>query len=223
MRSATATTSSILMTAPLSLAGHGVLLLGVLWTLAPHQPPAPALRTVNVDLVTPEEFAAALAPAPGPAPEFETPVPVPPAPPLAPQPPPPSDGMVEATDFFAAGILADPANLEVRRNFPLLASSEQVVQLCNMEALEQLRLAGRLPVPDALVGYAFDGFSVRGTTLDATGGAFRSGGAWFHLRYRCTVAADVSAVSAFEYAIGDPIPESQWEEHFLNSDDDWLN
>lgn len=214
------TTSSVRWTLPLSLATHGVLVFALVWGVTPRQLQAPVLRAITVDLVSPEQVAAMVAPAAEPEP---TPIPadvLPIAPPAA---APAADGMVRATDFFAAGILADPANAEVRENFPLLASSEQVVQLCNMEALEQLRLTGREPTPDALVGYAFDSFSVNGTTLEAEGGAFRSGGEWFHLRYHCTVSADVTEVSAFEYAIGDRVPESQWEEHFLNGDDDWLN
>ena len=133
------------------------------------------------------------------------------------------DGMVAATNFYAAGILSDPANTEVRKNFPLLARDEQVIQLCNMEALEQLRTGEVALEADALVGYAFDSVSVDRGVLDAPGGAVRSGGNWFHLRYHCAVAADIASVSAFEYALGAPIPPDQWEEHFLNGDDDGLD
>jgi len=131
--------------------------------------------------------------------------------------------MVAATDFFAAGILENPENVEVRRNFPLLADREQIIQLCNMEALEQLRHAGIADNPDALVGYAFDGIAVEGLSLEAEGGAFRAAGQWRRIAYRCEVAADMGSVVGFQYALGDTVPESQWEEHFLNSDDDWLN
>lgn len=131
--------------------------------------------------------------------------------------------MVEARQFFAGAILKDPANREVRENFPLLATDEQVVQLCNMEALEQLRLADDAFDADALVGYAFDSFAIEKTVLDAEGGAFRSKGRWFRLRYHCEVSPDVTAVSAFAYAIGDPVPKDQWEEHFLNADDEGLD
>ncbi|QDZ13342.1 DUF930 domain-containing protein [Devosia ginsengisoli] len=48
-------------------------------------------------------------------------------------------------------------------------------------------------------------------------------GSWFHFRYRCAVTPDIASVSAFEYAMGPAIPRDQWEEHFLNADDDWLN
>lgn len=217
-------TSSVRWTLPLSLAVHGFVLFILVWGAMPRQLQAPVLRAITVDLVSPEQLAAMVAPTPEPEPESEEPpVPAQVTPIAPPVMPPPLDEMVRATDFFAADILADPDNAEVRDNFPMLAGSEQVVQLCNMEALEQLRLADANLVPDALVGYAFDDLSVSGHTLTAEGGAFRSQGRWFHLRYRCTVSPDVRAVAAFEYAIGDPVPESQWEEHFLNSDDDWLD
>lgn len=202
---------------PLSVLAHGTILAAVMWLVVPRHLGQPKMQVIAVEIIS-QAMAPPTLPAPAP-PVLSSPIA-----PAAPVPSPePQDGMVRATDFYAAGILADPANAEVRANFPLLASSEQIVQLCNMEALEQLHLAETDLAPDALVGYAFADLSVRGDTLAADGGAFRSKGSWFHLRYRCTVSPDVSAVAAFEYAIGDPVPESQWEEQFLNRDDDWLD
>lgn len=209
-------------TLPASALAHGALLVALALLAVPRALEHPPERVITVDLVKP-------LPTPPPA----APVPLPlPEPVLA----TPSeaatggaaaegdeDGMVAARDFYAAGILADPANEEVRKNFPLLATSEQVTQLCNMEALEQLRSAEPAVLADALLGYAFDAVAVSGTELDAEGGAVRSGGRWFHFRYHCAVTPDIASVSAFQYAIGAPIPKDQWEAHFLNSDDDWLN
>lgn len=203
---------------PASLAVHSLLALAAL-LLVPRPLAPPAERSIAVDIVSPEQYAALL-----PAPVQPEPVVVqePPAEPAPPQAPA-ADGMVEAHDFYAAAILDDPSNAELRDNFPLLASSEQIVQLCNIEALEQLRSSGAASDPDALVGYAFGGFAVDHDELRVDGGAFRSRSQWFHIRYRCTVMADMSGVRAFEYAVGDVVPPSQWEEHFLNADDDWLN
>jgi hypothetical protein len=203
-------------TLPASLLGHGVLLAALLALTVPRVLERPQMQAITVELVSPQ-------PAP---PVPAAPAPVLSAPDAAEPPATPADdddGMVAATDFYAAGILSDPANGEVRRNFPLLATSEQVTQLCNMEALEQLRSASPAVPADALVGYAFDSIAVSGGELDAEGGAVRSGGTWFHFRYRCAVAPDIASVSAFEYALGPAIPRDQWEEHFLNADDDWLN
>lgn len=192
---------------------HGGL-LALLLLAAPRVLDRPPERVISIELVPPP-----------PVPQASRPQPVL-ATPVAKSPPvaaAPADGMTAATRFYAAGILADPANEEVRKNFPLLASSEQVIQLCNMEALEQLRSADPAVLADALVGYAFGSVDVRGNEIDAEGGAVRSGGTWFHFRYHCAVAPDIASVSAFEYALGTAIPRDQWEEHFLNADDDWLN
>ena len=205
--------SQVRWTLPVSMVIHGGLLAAAL-LVVPRALEQPAQRVIAVELVRQ---------APPPVPAAVAAEPVAEAVPLTSGAPSQTDGMIAATDFYAGGILADPDNVEIRENFPLLASSEQVIQLCNMEALEQLRLASPAVVADTLVGYAFDSISVTGGVLDAQGGAVRSGGRWFHFRYHCAVTPDIAAVSAFEYALGAPIPEEQWEEHFLNSDDDWLN
>ncbi|MCR6671123.1 DUF930 domain-containing protein [Devosia ginsengisoli] len=204
-------------TLPASLLAHGALLAALLLLTVPRTLERVPMRAIAVELVP----AQAEPPPPAiPATEAMPAAPVEPAPPETAGD---DDGMVVATDFYASGILSDPANAEVRRNFPLLATSEQVIQLCNMEALEQLRSAEPAVMADALVGYAFDSMEVSGNALDAEGGAVRSGGKWFHFRYHCAVAPDIASVSAFEYAMGPAIPRGEWEEHFLNADDDWLN
>lgn len=216
--------SSVRWTLPLSLALHGAALAVLLFLMAPRVLPPAELRVISVDLVpaavqapSPAEPLPQQTPLAAPAEVVEKPEPSVSAPAVQ------SDGMVEASQFFAGSILEDPVNAEVRENFPLLARDEQVVQLCNMEALEQLRLAAGNLAPDTLVGYAFGDLVVDRGMLNAEGGAFRSRGAWFHLRYHCAVSPEVTAVSAFAYAIGEPVPESQWEEHFLNGSDEGLD
>lgn len=211
----TSPSNQVRWTLPASVILHGGLLAAAL-LVVPHPLRQPVQRVIAVDLVQQ-----------GPRPAVPVPISVAEAAamPAAPVPPAtkvesPQDGMIAATDFYAGGILADPANAEVRANFPLLANGEQVVQLCNMEALEQLRLAEPPVIADTLVGYAFDSVSVTDGVLDAEGGAVRSGGRWFHFRYHCAVTPDVAAVSAFAYALGEPIPEDQWDDHFLNANDD---
>jgi len=219
-------TPAVRWTLPLSLGGHALLLLLALLLMAPRALPIPPERPIAVDLVSPEALQPPV-PLAMPVPELE-PVPaVEPAPAAAPaaEPLPPAGepGMTQASQFYASGILADPANAEVRDNFPLLAGSEQLIQLCNIEALEQLRGEPGAGEPDALVGYAFGDMQVTGGLLEAEGGAFRRDGQWYHLRYRCTAGSDLRSVSAFEYQVGALVPPSEWEEHFLNGDDEGLD
>ncbi|MEQ8598942.1 MAG: DUF930 domain-containing protein [Devosia sp.] len=200
-----------------------LLLALVLALLAIPEPFAPTeAGSIAVELLSEADYAMLVAPAPVALPQLPPPEPTPSVQ-TAPEAVAGADGMVAATEFFAADILNDPSHREVQQNFPLLASREQVIQLCNIEALEQLRTHGVADNPDALVGYAFEGIAVTGLSLEANGGAYRAAGQWRRIRYRCAVTPDIRSVSEFAYAVGALVPESQWEAHFLNSDDDWLD
>ncbi|WP_297111321.1 DUF930 domain-containing protein [uncultured Devosia sp.] len=210
---------------------HVGLALMMVWLSAPKPLPAPDVGSVAVDLVSEDELAALTAkpaspvidPAPVSAPET-TPQAESVAPPhQAPPEPPETGGVIRAHTFYASAILRDPTHVEVYRNFPLLDHREQIIQLCNIEALEQLRVAGTADNPDALVGYAFEGISVSERVLEARGGAYRAAGQWYRIAYRCEVASDIGSVSAFEFEPGPLVPQRLWEAHFLNADDDWLN
>lgn len=203
--------------------GLHLLFALVLALLAIPEPFAPTeAGSIAVELLSEADYAMLVAPAPAALPQLSPPEPTPSVQ-TAPETVAAADGMVAATEFFATDILNDPSHREVQQNFPLLASREQVIQLCNIEALEQLRSHGVADNPDALVGYAFDGIAVAGLSLEADGGAFRAAGQWYRIRYRCEVAPDIRSVSRFAYVVGALVPESQWEVHFLNSDDDWLD
>ena len=127
----------------------------------------------------------------------------------------PGDDMIRATKFFATRFLKDPANSKIRRTLSSFAPGEQIVQLCNMEGLEQIRRADPRYDPDVLVSYAMADTTVSGRTLIADGAAFHNGRAWFALRFRCTISADHAGVEDFEFKLGTPIPKSQWASHGL--------
>ena len=116
--------------------------------------------------------------------------------------------------FFALLALAQPALAAPPLEIPPVVPARSVE--CLLEPHKVVSVGS--PVDGVLHSVSVD----RGV-LDAPGGAVRSGGNWFHLRYHCAVAADIASVSAFEYALGAPIPPDQWEEHFLNGDDDGLD
>lgn len=208
-----------------SLLAHGLLLGLALRLSLPHALAPPVLHVVNVDLVPPA--------APSPA---QPNAPVPMAEPATPQLAPPADPPTPTTDaaggaasaqqavsFYAAGILADPANAALRRVFGTLGSDEQLIQLCNMEALEQLGRRLGPPRPDTVVGYAFGDMDVSGSHLVAQGGAYRRQRLWYRLQYDCTAAPDRGAVTAFAFTPGPAVPQSAWDEHFLNADDEGLD
>ncbi|HWA18741.1 MAG TPA: DUF930 domain-containing protein, partial [Devosia sp.] len=125
----------------------------------------------------------------------------------------------KATALYSADILNEPAMARIRQTLTQFADSERMVQLCNIEALEQIKRAETDYAPDALVAYAMSDPVTRGFTLTATGAAFRSRRKWYGVSLTCTVAPDLQGVSAFEFTLGEPIPEDQWEAHNLNAED----
>ena len=217
-----------------SLLLHGLLLAGLL-LLSPLRPLVlPPPRPVSVEIVTERQFDALSKPppvaTPAPAePELSRPAPVEtptPANPVASSPPatdspvpaPPTTHV--ATTFYAARILSEPGMARIRRTFGTLASSEQLVQLCSIEGLEQVRRAAPQYDPDTLVGYAMADMQTTDLTLKATGGAFRSDRKWYGISFECTVAPGNSAVTAFSFTLGSAIPKAEWEEHNLNAEDE---
>lgn len=191
-------------------------------------PPLP----VAVEIVTPEQFAALQRPVAETPPVLASPVPrattaapaapdagtrLTPSPPL--EPALPENKTYRAKKFYAASILSEPGMANIRKAFGTLASSEKLMQLCNIEGLEQIRRAQSQYDPDTLVSYAMSDPVSTGLTLSATGGAFRSRRKWYGIAFKCSVAADLSAVTAFEFRVGEAIPPDQWEEHNLNAED----
>jgi hypothetical protein len=107
----------------------------------------------------------------------------------------------------------------IRQTLTQFADSERIVQLCNIEGLEQIKRSEPDYAPDALVAYAMSDPLSSGLTLTAAGGAFRSRRKWYGVSLRCTVAPDYQGVTAFEFTVGDAIPQDQWEAHNLNAED----
>lgn len=216
------TAASLLLHAGLALA---LLLVSPLRPLI-VPPPVP----VAVEIVTPDQFAALQPKAEAPpvlaaptqaleaAPASDAPASearLPQLPTTAPQPNP----TVTATKFYAAGILNEPGMERIRKSFESLAGSEKLMQLCNIEGLEQIKRAEPKFDPDTLVSYAMSDPVAAGLTLGASGGAFRSRRKWYGVAFQCTVGRDLKSVVAFQFTLGQAIPEDQWEDHNLNAED----
>lgn len=217
---------------PLGLGGSAALhlaLLAVLFTLTPLRSfVAPEPPAISVELVAPSELqpsepqpAARAAPSPlASAPAADTePTAGPPAQVPSGAPRVDADGVFHATTLYAAGLLQQASMAQVRRSLGTLDPGERVNQLCAIEALEQIRLAAPQYAPDTLVSYAMSDPVTSGLMISAMGGAFRSRRQWFGLAFECTAAANLSGVASFSFRLGDPIPETEWEEHNLNAED----
>lgn len=196
----------------------GLLLLGPDKDAAkPVLPPS-----IAVELMTAAQFAALTAPA-------EIP---PAAAPVAPAEasPGPNAAMpaaksaagatIRATEFFAGSLLAEPESANLRQAMTTLDGSERLVQLCSIEAIEQIRHARPEFDPDTVVAYAMADMAVRDGALIADGGAFRSRREWYEVHFSCVAAADFSAVERFEFSVGGFIPHDQWDAHYLTAAED---
>ncbi|WP_286161681.1 DUF930 domain-containing protein [Sinorhizobium sp. NFACC03] len=132
-------------------------------------------------------------------------------------PPPNARPTIQAKQFFSAAILADPRSRQALEGLSQLAVDEQIVQFCNLEAMEQVHRWRVEFKPDFLVAYAMADIRLAGTNLRADGAAFRSNDRWYNVKFNCEVAPDIKSVVAFEFQVGDEIPESEWEAHLLST------
>jgi outer membrane biosynthesis protein TonB len=87
-----------------------------------------------------------------------------------------------------------------------LPREERGSRLCTTELREQLRRAPEPYRVELLPAYRLPG----GTVLAVPNAAFRAGGAWYNLSFRCTVDRDALRVTDFSFKVGTPIPRQDW-------------
>ena len=110
--------------------------------------------------------------------------------------------------------LAAPAALadeRFDRSLQMLALPERLEQLCGYTAMQRIRQSDKNLHPDRTVANAMsEPVVIKDDTLEVKGGAFRSRHKWYSLAYSCTATPDHMAVTAFQFKIGDEIPETKW-------------
>ncbi len=168
-------------------------------------PPAPEQK-IAVDVMTQAEFDAATRPR---RPAILR-APAPPRAEIAPPAPTPPAGMVRATTMLSARSLADPRSRQAREDLATFADSERILQLCNLEAMEQIEEWDGRFRPDSLVAYARSEETISGNTIKADGAAFHSGDQWYELRFDCDVAPGHDKVVAFAFEVGKPVLRRDW-------------
>ncbi len=125
------------------------------------------------------------------------------------------DGMIQADHLMSSDVLADPRSRAARVALAGFGTADQMVQLCGIEAMEQVHAWDTRLQPDSVVAYAMAETKITTHEVVAKGGAIRSGKRWFNIEYRCELAPDLTRVVAFAFRLGEPIPRSGWEEHNL--------
>ncbi|WP_245464456.1 DUF930 domain-containing protein [Mesorhizobium sp. M8A.F.Ca.ET.021.01.1.1] len=167
---------------------------------------------VSVAILTPQQFEASTRPPSPPAEGPGAPIPAAPAPtPSAPRSPV-APAMIHPTRMLSAKTLADPRSKQARADLETFASDERMVQLCNLEAMDQIRQWRADFQPERVVPYATAEEKITGTTIAADGAAFRSGKNWYSLKFKCQLAQDGESVIGFEFLVGDPVARDKWDE-----------
>jgi hypothetical protein len=214
-----------------SLGFHILIGLALLLAVTPRRQGSSSEDSVSVDVLTPQQFEAASRPPAAvihaqPQPlndtlsELSTESPVPDFAELpTDRPRPEANVMVQATQLQSAKVLANPRSAKARKTLGQLAPSERIVQLCNIEAMEQVHLWKPALKPDFLVAYAMADTELSGQKLKADGGAFRSRSRWYNIGFTCEVTPDLKQVVSFAFAVGGEIPKSDWADHNLLADD----
>lgn len=123
------------------------------------------------------------------------------------------DGLITARTMLSGRALANPRSRKAMQQLRTFSADERVVQLCNIEAMEQVHAMRPALLPEAVSPYAFQDLKLRGGSVVADGAAFYSGHRWYGLRFACDVTA--GKVVSFAFRIGQPVPRPQWGEHNL--------
>ncbi|MGX7872726.1 DUF930 domain-containing protein [Mesorhizobium sp. ORM6] len=185
----------------------------------PKRPNRPEEERVSVDILTPEQFEASTMPPPAPTPAAPATSQVQAPPPPASNPPKPqpptASAMIRPTEMLSAKTLADPRSRQARADLATFASDERMVQLCNLEAMDQIRRWRADFQPERVVPYATAEEKIAGTTIAANGAAFRSRESWYNLKFKCQLAQDGESVIGFEFLVGDPVARDKWDEFGL--------
>jgi hypothetical protein len=126
-----------------------------------------------------------------------------------------SNELDRAQDLFSPKSLFDPRVMQAIGKLP---RKGRIRQLCNIEALEQIRRQMPGSYPDILVPYGPSGGTITNDTLDAKGGAFRSGSNWYNVEFKCQVDANTTKVVSFRFAIGGAVPKNEWSARRLPLD-----
>ncbi|EJC80428.1 protein of unknown function (DUF930) [Rhizobium leguminosarum bv. trifolii WSM2297] len=219
-----------------SFALHACVILLLLLLLLPKaEPPLPLPDDgLSVEIVPqpsepPTKSEPVKVPSPDPtkpeaaSPQAESPAPVANNPPaaampsvtsVAPPAPKPTE-FVAASRLFSDKVLADPRSRGAREALRSLAGSERNLQLCDLEALEQVRRAR----PDMLAPYAMAPEKVSGNSVEVRGGAFSSKGKWYNIQFKCALDAGSGKIVSFASLVGNAIPEAEWQAHDLVKDD----
>jgi len=118
---------------------------------------------------------------------------------------------IGATLILTSPVLA--VDERFARSLKMLDPVDRLEQLSDYTAMQAIRKDHAPFRPDRAV--AGNEARIKGDTIEAKLGAFRSKKKWYALSYSCTAASDHLSVTSFNYKIGNEIPEANWASYGL--------
>lgn len=96
-----------------------------------------------------------------------------------------------------------------------LDPATRLEQRCDVEAMERISKDKRKLSVDKVLAYAFSDPVASKNMIKADGAAFRSREHWYKLSFVCKTDDEHINVVSFDYHIGEEVPQSQWDKHYL--------
>lgn len=121
--------------------------------------------------------------------------------------------------MLSAAVLANPRSRQSLQVLKQLTPADQIEQLCNLEAMEQIGSWRKELKPDRVVSYALKYPKLSGNIFIADGAAVHSKYDWYRLRFKCSLSATRERVIAFEFLLGETIARDLWGEYSLPDED----
>jgi hypothetical protein len=118
---------------------------------------------------------------------------------------------IGATLILTSPVLA--VDERFARSLKMLDPVDRLEQLCDYKAMQEIRKDHAVFRPDRAVAGSEP--HIKGDTIVAKEGAFRSRKKWYGLSFSCTAAPDHLSVTSFNYKIGGEIPEASWASYGL--------
>lgn len=109
----------------------------------------------------------------------------------------------ETKELFSRAVTDDPRAVTAMAGIPRGVRADQ---LCITELREQLRRGSPPYQPELLPSYKLG----EGTRFEIRDAAFRAGGRWYDLSYRCEINEEATKVLSFALRVGGPIPRGEW-------------
>ena len=122
--------------------------------------------------------------------------------------------------FFALGIAfsyvdAVRADASMDRVFQKLEPEERAHQVCDLKGIDAVRKGTHLKGVDRVKTSIAEPAKFKNNVVIANGGAVRANHRWYTLKYTCAVTSDQMRATAFDFKLGDEIPEAKWEDFGL--------